>query len=162
MDLPNIFIGVLVYIRKEGRYLMLHRIKKNNDMHEGFWVAPGGKRMLNESITDCAKREVLEETGLTVHSMRHLGFLHFPDDGQSPFKGEWIDFVFLCEDFSGEIINDCAEGSLSWIDENVLMTLPMWQGDLVFTPFVISGKRFTAQFIYHGKELYHSSIAEMP
>ena len=45
-------IGVLVYVRKRGHFLMLHRNKKKDDMHEGLWVAPGGKKMPPFSYID--------------------------------------------------------------------------------------------------------------
>lgn len=162
MSETTVFIGVLVYIKKGDEYLMLHRVKKKNDMHEGFWVAPGGKRMPNESLTDCAKREVREETGLMVNSMRHIGFLHFPDDGQSPFKGEWVDFVFLCDDFEGVALKECSEGALAWINEKELPQLPMWEGDAIFTPYVLRGTKFSAQILYHGKKVFSSFIETMP
>ncbi len=156
------FIGVLVYIKRGNDYLMMHRVKKQNDMHEGLWVAPGGKRIRNESIIDCAKREVLEETGLTTKTLTHLGFLHFPDDGHSPFHGEWVDFVFLCDDFEGEAFSECREGSLKWIPSEQMMHLSMWEGDALFTPYVLSATRFNAQLIYHGKNIYFSQIDALP
>lgn len=158
MSERTVFIGVLVYIKKGNDYLMLHRVKKKDDMHEGYWVAPGGKRMPNESITDCAKREVLEETGLKVNTLRHIGFLHFPDDGQSPFKGEWVDFVFVCDDFEGQAYTECSEGSLKWVHEKDISHLPMWEGDALFTPYVLNETKFSAQLVYHSKKVHMSHI----
>ncbi|HDS02706.1 MAG TPA: 8-oxo-dGTP diphosphatase [Firmicutes bacterium] len=141
-------VGVLVYVRQKGCFLMLHRNKRNEDMHKGFWVAPGGKREKNESIPDCARRELYEETGLTALELKFLGFLHFPDTGASPFEGEWVDFVFLCTRFEGQVKKNIPEGALEWIPARDLCSLPMWAGDRIFTPYVIRGKRFEASLTY--------------
>ena len=45
---------------------MIHRVKKDNDMHEGKWNGLGGKMISGESPEECAKREILEESGLVV------------------------------------------------------------------------------------------------
>jgi 8-oxo-dGTP diphosphatase len=154
-------IGVLVYVKRRGRYLMLHRNKKKNDMHEGFWVAPGGKRELNESIPDCARRELLEETGLTARTLKFLGFLHFPQAGSSPFGGEWVDFVFLCNRFTGVPLTSGPEGTLSWVSEKDLMSLPMWEGDRIFTPLVLQGKRFDISLTYEEERLVSYSVKDL-
>ncbi|MBN2726767.1 8-oxo-dGTP diphosphatase [Candidatus Mcinerneyibacteriota bacterium] len=154
-------IGVLVYVRKRGHYLMLHRNKKKDDMHEGLWVAPGGKREPNESIPDCARRELFEETGLTARSLKFLGFLHFPQAGNSPFGGEWVDFVFLCTRFTGTLLPAGPEGTLGWIPAQELHSLPMWEGDKVFTPFVLQGKRFDISLTYEEKRLVSYSVKDL-
>ena len=56
----------LCYIEKDNKYLMLHRIKKENDLNKDKWIGIGGKFEDKESPEDCLLREVYEETGLTV------------------------------------------------------------------------------------------------
>ena len=140
---------------------MLHRDKKKDDMHRGFWVAPGGKREPNESVPDCARRELLEETGLTAKTLKFLGFLHFPQAGNSPFGGEWVDFVFLCTRFTGSLLPSSSEGTLRWIPEKELMSLPMWEGDRIFTPYVLQGKRFDISLIYENERLVSYSVKNL-
>lgn len=55
----------LCYIRQGGQCLMLHRVKKENDLNQGKWIGIGGKFEDGESPEDCMFREVNEETGLT-------------------------------------------------------------------------------------------------
>ena len=55
----------LCYIERDGRYLLLHRVKKENDLNRDKWVGIGGKFEENESPEECLLREVREETGLT-------------------------------------------------------------------------------------------------
>ena len=63
-------ITTLCYIEHDGQYLMLHRIKKENDINEGKWIGVGGHAENGESPEECLLREVKEETGLTLTSYR--------------------------------------------------------------------------------------------
>ena len=57
----------LCYIENEaGEYLMLHRVKKKNDLNHDKWVGVGGKFEADESPEECVVRETLESTGLTL------------------------------------------------------------------------------------------------
>ncbi len=142
-------LGTLVYIVRDGKTLMLFRNKKINDCHEGLWVAPGGKvdMHLNESPEACAIREVYEETGLTLKSLKLSGFITFPDLGNSPFGDLWYVWLFKSDDFSGETI-DSPEGELRWIDNAQIVNLPMWEGDKIFTPLIFQDKIFSGVFTY--------------
>jgi ADP-ribose pyrophosphatase len=57
----------LCYLEKDGAYLMLHRVKKKNDVNHDKWVGVGGQFEPGEDAPACALREVREETGLTMH-----------------------------------------------------------------------------------------------
>ena len=146
-------IGVLVYIKRDGMYLMIHRNKKKDDFHKGFWVAPGGKREDNESLLECARREMTEETGLLPLSMKFCGFLHFPHTERTPVGCEWVDFVYQCDDFTGTVTDNCPEGDLKWVKESDLLDLPMWEGDLIFTKYVMEGRFFSLSISYDGSRL---------
>ena len=68
----------LCYIEKDGRYLMLHRTKKEIDENKDKWIAVGGKFEYGESPEDCALREVKEgKTGLTLNSYTYKGISNF-------------------------------------------------------------------------------------
>ena len=62
--------ATLCYVRSGGRTLMLHRNKKEGDVHLGKWNGLGGKMDPRESPDDCVVREVHEESGLTVSDAR--------------------------------------------------------------------------------------------
>lgn len=70
-------LTTLCYIEKDDSYLMLHRIKKKQDVNEGKWIGVGGHFEENESPENCLLREVKEETGLTLTSWRFRGIVTF-------------------------------------------------------------------------------------
>ena len=72
-----IFSTTLCYLEREDAYLMLHRVKKQDDYNHDKWVGVGGKFERFESPEDCLLREVREETGLTLTRWRCRGLLTF-------------------------------------------------------------------------------------
>lgn len=119
--------STLCHIEKDGKYLMLHRIKKENDVNRDKWVAIGGKFEENESPEECNAREIFEETGLILKSASYRGIVTFVSD---KWETEYM-HIFHSDSFSGELI-DCDEGELCWVDKNKLYSLPIWQGDKIF------------------------------
>ena len=72
----------LCYLEKDGAYLMLHRVKKKNDVNHDKWVGVGGKFEPGEDALACALREVREETGLTMHAASWIfSVTHGPPSG---------------------------------------------------------------------------------
>ena len=59
-------ITTLCYIENDDKYLMLHRVKKQNDINKGKWIGVGGHTENQESPEECLLREVKEDTGLDV------------------------------------------------------------------------------------------------
>jgi 8-oxo-dGTP diphosphatase len=148
-------LATLCYIidKKRNSTLMLHRIKKENDYHQGKWNGLGGKLNEGESPEECAIREIKEESGLTVTTPLLKGFLTFPNfDGVD----DWYVFVFTFNEFEGTLI-DSPEGKLEWIPNNRLTSLNLWEGDKVFLEWIFKGKIFSAKFNYEdGKFLDYS------
>ena len=141
-------LSTICYIDNGSQFLMLHRNKQDNDIHEGKWVSVGGKFEAGETPEECAIREIKEETGLDVHGLEMIGFITFPDfkhDGE-----DWYSFVFKVTDFSGELIEESPEGTLKWVDYDQVMHLPTWEGDYIFLEWVLEGTEFfSAQFTYN-------------
>ena len=118
----------LCYIEKKEKYLMLHRVKKKNDMNHDKWIGIGGKLEEGESPFDCARREILEETGLKANKLSYRGIVTFVSD---EYGTEYM-HLFHTVDFEGEIKTDCDEGNLEWIEKKKLLSLPIWEGDKIF------------------------------
>ncbi len=141
--------ATLCYVRRAGKTLMLHRNKKEGDVHRGKWNGLGGKLDPGESPEECVIREVREESGLVIRTPRLRGVLTFP-----AFKpGEdWLVFVYTAAEFEGTP-GACAEGDLEWIPDGEVAKLPLWEGDLVFLPWLEQERFFSGKFVYRDGRL---------
>tara|TARA_A100001015_G_C14690769_1_gene594371 strand:+ start:68 stop:526 length:459 start_codon:yes stop_codon:yes gene_type:complete len=137
-------IGTLCYIKKNNQTLMLHRVKKENDMHKNKWNGLGGKLIPGESPEECVIREIKEESGLNIKTPILKGIITFPKFDKIE---DWLVFVFTANQFSGNLI-DSDEGNLKWIDDSDLLNLNMWEGDRIFIPWLGKNKLFSAKFHY--------------
>ncbi len=117
----------LCYLERDGKYLMLHRIKKENYENKDKWIGIGGKFEDRESPEDCLLREVREETGLTLTQYRYCAIVTFVSDC---WPTEYM-HLFHATGFHGEL-KGCDEGELAWIDKRALSRLQQWQGDRIF------------------------------
>ena len=117
----------LCYIEKDNKNLMLHRIKKENDMNKDKWIGIGGKLEKNETPLACILREALEETGLKLLNPVLRGIVNFNSD---IYPSERM-YLFTCTDFEG-VIKSCDEGVLEWIEKDKISSLPLWEGDKIF------------------------------
>ena len=137
-------LATLCYLRRNGKTLMVHRVKKKNDMHAGKWNGLGGKLEPGETPEECVIREIMEESGLRVFNPILKGVLTFPAFSNDE---DWYAFVFLVHEFEGQLI-DSPEGDLKWIDNSELLNLNLWEGDRVFLPWLEQPAFFSAKFIY--------------
>ena len=117
----------LCYLEQNGCYLMLHRVKKKNDVNHDKWIGVGGKFEPGEDARACALREVYEETGLTMRAPRYRGIVDF---FCPPWPAERM-HLFTCSDFTGTM-TDCDEGTLEWVPKQAVQALPIWPGDKLF------------------------------
>ena len=144
----------LCHIEKDGCYLMLHRVKKENDLNRDKWVGIGGKFEDRESPEECNSREVLEETGLTLNSARYCGIVTFVSD---KWETEYM-HIFYSDDFSGTV-RDCDEGVLEWVRKENLYTMPIWEGDKIFLRLIEENSPFfSLKLVYEGDRLVYSAL----
>ena len=145
----------LCYIEKDGAYLMMHRIKKQNDINRDKWVGIGGKFCEGETPFECAKREIKEETGLTATRLLYRGIVTFVS---SEFGTEYM-HLFTCKDFSGTIKPDCDEGRLEWVKIKDVYSLPLWQGDKIFLELLEKDAPFfSLKLVYQGEKLVEHKL----
>jgi 8-oxo-dGTP diphosphatase len=148
-------LATLCYVKSHGQTLMLHRVKKQNDMHAGKWNGLGGKLEAGETPEACVIREVREESGLTIIDPVLRGLLTFPAFAHDE---DWYAFVFVARKFSGQLI-DSAEGRLEWIDDERLLDLNLWEGDRIFLRWLDDDAFFSGRFDYiDGRFLRHSVV----
>ena len=118
----------LCYITRGDEVLMLHRVKKQNDINKDKWIGIGGKFEGNESPDECLLREAKEETGLTLTSWRCRGVVTFLTENEA--DGEFM-YLFTADGFEGGL-KACDEGELCWVRREFLDSLPKWEGDQIF------------------------------
>ena len=146
--------ATLCYVRNGDKTLMLHRVKKENDIHEGKWNGLGGKMEPGETPEECVIREVREESGLHIQDPALRGVLMFPEfDGNN----DWLAFVFTAHTFTGEPINS-TEGILQWIDNADLLDLNLWEGDKIFLKWLERDAFFSGKFTYKNKRLIDHQV----
>jgi 8-oxo-dGTP diphosphatase len=134
--------------------LMVHRNKKQGDVHKGKWNGLGGKFEAGEMPEECAIREIFEESGLLAVNPTLKGVLSFPlfSHGQ-----DWYAFVYVVTQFSGSLI-DSPEGRLAWIPDDEVLDLPLWEGDRIFLPWLDQNRFFSGKFVYHNGHLVSHQV----
>ena len=140
-------LTTLCYIEKEGSYLMMHRIKKQQDENAGKWIGIGGHLNEDETPEECIRREIREETGLEVDDLKHRGILTFI----LPAWGNELTFLYTAS-AKEEVSKECAEGVLKWIPVDEVMDLPLWEGDRVFLPLLKEEKDFFSMKLIYDEE----------
>ena len=144
----------LCYIEKNDAYLMLHRVKKENDLNKDKWVGVGGKFEEDETPDECLLREVKEETGLTLTNYRLRGIVTFLSN---EYEGEYM-YLYTATEYEGEMIT-CDEGDLCFVPKEEVLKLPMWEGDLLFFEELNKDRGFfTMKLRYEGNKLVESDL----
>lgn len=142
-------LTTLCYIEHDDQYLMLHRVKKENDENHDKWIGVGGKFEEGESPEDCLLREVKEETGLTLREYCLRGIITF-------VSNEWgteYMYLYTATKYEGTLI-ECDEGELVWVPKDKLSELTLWEGDRIFLRLLDEEKRFfSLKLRYEGEKL---------
>ena len=152
--MPKVQMTTLGYIETRESYLMLHRVKKEQDVNEGKWIGIGGKFEYGESPEECMIREAKEETGLAVTSMKFRGILTFTCDKQDP---EYI-CLYTIDGFSGQL-KECDEGELLWVPKDEIFGLNLWEGDRIFFDLLQKDVPFfSLKLCYEGDQLLEAVL----
>lgn len=139
-------LATLGYILSpNGRQVLLvHRNRRSDDPQLGKYNGLGGKVQADEDVVACLRREIREEAALECDHVVLRGTISWPGFGK---QGEdWFGFIFVVDAWHGTPLPANAEGTLSWIDVERMLELPLWEGDRYFLPLVF--ERGNRQF--HG------------
>lgn len=139
----------LCYLEKDGKYLMLHRTARKNDVNKDKWIGVGGHFEPGESPEECLRREVREETGCELTGWRFRGIVTFcTETGLCEYM-----CLYTSDRFDGTLA-ECDEGTLEWVPKGELLNLNLWEGDKIFfyllkeeAPF------FSLKLVYRGDRL---------
>lgn len=144
----------LCYPEREGKYLMLHRVKKEQDANRDKWIGIGGKFLDGESPEECLLRETLEETGLRLSSWRYRGIVTFVSDR---WETEYM-HLFTADAWEGEL-QECDEGELAWVEKSAVEKLPIWEGDKLFLRLLAENAPFfSLKLRYEGERLVYAAL----
>ena len=139
-------LTTLCYIEKDDKYLMMHRVKKKNDINKDKWIGIGGHLEGTESPEECLLREAMEETGLRLTSYRMRGIVTFVSgDGCLEYMA-----LYTADGYEGEI-GECNEGTLEWVEKDKVYDLNLWEGDKIF--FLLLERNlpfFSLKLVYDG------------
>lgn len=178
-------LTTLCYIERDNQYLMLHRIKKKQDVNQDKWIGIGGHFEPGESPEECLLREAKEETGLELIKWQFRGIVTFtfrtPEvweqekDNKAIFNknGKLVtngivqaDMEYMClytaTEFKGEL-TECKEGKLEWVNKADVFQLPIWEGDRIFFRLLEKNQPFfSLKLDYIGEELVNAKLDGKP
>ena len=152
----KVILTTVCYIENQGKYLMLHRTKKKNDINKDKWIGIGGKFEKGESPEECVLREVKEETGLSLKSYKLRGIITYTF---TSFEVEYM-YIFTSDNFEGDL-TECSEGELEWIDKEKVTKLNIWEADKIFLERLEKDSNFfTMKCEYDGDKLISYNLKE--
>lgn len=136
----SIIIGI-----KDGKVLL--GMKKRGH-GEGYWNGFGGKRNEGETMVESAIREIQEEAGIIPTDMEEVGIIDFII---------FETYIYVFSEFTGEP-QETEEMEPRWFKTGELPYDKMWEGDKIWFPLVLDGKKFDGVFIFEDKDLRECSI----
>lgn len=119
---------------KDGKVLLLQKPRR------GWFVAPGGKMEVGESIYESAVREFQEETNLTPKDIHLKGAYTMIIKKGDEVVDEWMLYTFIARDIEGTPFVETREGILGWHPIEQIHELPMAAGDRTNLLFATSAK----------------------
>ncbi|XP_059835799.1 oxidized purine nucleoside triphosphate hydrolase [Hypanus sabinus] len=125
---------------------------KKRGFGAGRWNGFGGKVMPGETIEEGAKRELFEESSLTVQSLEKIGYIRFEFVGEA----ELLDvYIFRTDSYQGEPV-ESEEMRPQWFDLAKLPFSEMWPDDIYWFPLMLQRKMFKGYFKFEG----HNTILD--
>ncbi|XP_072029581.1 oxidized purine nucleoside triphosphate hydrolase-like [Amphiura filiformis] len=144
MGVPNKLL-TLVFARQPGKLLLG---MKKRGFGEGRWNGFGGKVEKGETIEQGARREMLEESCVTVNTIEEVGRIDFEFVGEEQILEV---HVFQTDDFKGQP-QETEEMQPKWFDIDDIPYSKMWPDDIFWFPYLLGNKKFTAYFKFEGMD----------
>jgi len=136
-------LATLTFVISSGKVLL---IRKKRGFGAGKVNGVGGKVEEGEPLEEAARREVLEEVGLTVRNVHHRGVLHFYSSDHVP---DWVVHVFVADSYEGEV-SGSDEAEPLWVPLGSIPFSEMWEDDRHWLPHVLSGYNVEGHFYFDG------------
>ncbi|HHY74101.1 MAG TPA: 8-oxo-dGTP diphosphatase [Bacillus bacterium] len=120
-------------LRNGNKILLLQKPRR------GWWVAPGGKMELGESVKESVIREYLEETGITLKNPMIKGIFTINIKEDDKVISEWMMFTFVADQYDGVNLDESREGKIKWHAIDEVLQLPMAPGDYYILEHCMNG-----------------------
>lgn len=131
------FNSAACYLKKDNKIIMIKFSKKWGQVY----APPGGKFETGESPLDCILREYYEETGLRLINPRLQGISYWKNNA------EGIIFIYVAEEFEGNLKEISEEGCIEWIDAEKLLSIKQFSQNEKFTPYLFKKELFEGKFL---------------
>ncbi|XP_071240768.1 oxidized purine nucleoside triphosphate hydrolase-like [Salvelinus alpinus] len=136
----------LVLVVQPGRVLLG---MKKRGFGAGKWNGFGGKVQPGETIEEAARRELQEESGLTVDALDKIGNIKFEFIRET----ELLDaHVFRADNYNGEP-TESDEMRPQWFDSDKIPFGQMWVDNILWFPLMLQKKKFLGYFKFQGHDL---------
>jgi 8-oxo-dGTP diphosphatase len=123
---PIVGVGTVVW---HGDRVLL--VQRGRPPRQGQWSLPGGAQRLGESLAEAARREVFEETGLTIalgEVIATIDSIEREADGRVRYHYTLIDFT--AEAHSAALLPGDDAADARWFDLDQLEGLGLWSETL--------------------------------
>ena len=118
------FVGVGVVVLKEENVLL---IRRGRPPRLGEWSLPGGAQYVGETVQETARREVIEETGVSIQNPEFLEVVDSiikDDDGSVKFHYTLIDYWANWESGTPQGADDAQHAE--WVHFRKLEDFDLW------------------------------------
>jgi ADP-ribose pyrophosphatase YjhB (NUDIX family) len=118
------FVGIGVVVIKDGCVLLCQRGKPPG---VGTWTLPGGAQEVGETCEDAARRELLEECGITVgalHMCAHVDSIRRDSAGRVQYHYTILDFAARW--VAGEPVAGSDVTAVVWAEIDELERFGLW------------------------------------
>ncbi|XP_040010221.1 7,8-dihydro-8-oxoguanine triphosphatase isoform X1 [Xiphias gladius] len=143
----------LVLVVQPGRVLLG---MKKRGFGAGKWNGFGGKVQPGETIEDAARRELQEESGLTVDALEKVGNLKFEFVGETQLLDVHI---FRADTYNGDP-TESDEMRPQWFERDQIPFSEMWADDILWFPLMLQKKKFVGYFKFQGHDVILSHKLE--
>lgn len=118
---------------------------KKRGFGAGRWNGFGGKVQDGETLRAAAKRETLEECGITITDMEEVGVHEFEFEKE---RGTILEVhVFRIMSFTGTP-TETEEMRPEWYPVDAIPYDEMWPDDRYWIPVFLAGKKFRTKFLF--------------
>ncbi|CAH0563753.1 unnamed protein product [Brassicogethes aeneus] len=141
----------LIFVKKNKEILLGH---KTRGLGKGLWNGFGGK-VENETLLNCAKRELYEECSLLAENLNHLGVVKYEVVDEDV---DHIVHVFTCTKYTGTEQRSEEMDPIRWFNFKDVPYEKMWPCAKKWWPYMLSDKYFSVHCIYNDGNIISNNV----